>query len=108
MTFPLAPVFFTDPEEHRRRIALAANEGITGRNNNIGTVTLTASSATTTLTDASITAQSQLYFTPTTANAAAEVGAGGFYVSAKADGSATLTHANNAQNDRTFDYMVVK
>ena len=42
----------------------------------------------------------------TTANAAAEVGAGGMYVSAQGDGSFTVTHANNAQADRTFDYTV--
>jgi hypothetical protein len=42
---------------------------------------------------------------PRTAHAAAELAAGGCYVSAVGSGSFTLTHANNAQTDRTFSYV---
>jgi hypothetical protein len=42
--------------------------------------------------------------TPTTAHAATEVGNGTLYVSAVANGSFTLAHANNNQADRTFLY----
>ena len=72
-----------------------------------GSVTLTANQATSTLTDIRIGPNSVILFMATTANAAAEVGAGGMYVSARTGGSATITHANNAQADRTFAYAVL-
>lgn len=90
----------TDP----RRIAVAVNGILDGRGDHYGSATLTASTATTVVTEARVTDFSTIVLTPTTANAAAELGAGTLYVSAKADGSFTLTHANNAQTDRTFDY----
>lgn len=73
-----------------------------------GTVTLTASSTTTTLTDPRIGPTSQLAFTPTTANAATAkaslyVGEG----SNLKEGSRTLTHASNAAVDQTFRYTVL-
>jgi hypothetical protein len=42
---------------------------------------------------------------PHTAHGAAELGNGTIFVSAVANGSFTLAHANNAQNDRTFGYV---
>jgi hypothetical protein len=39
---------------------------------------------------------------PTTANTAAQLGNGTIYVNGRANGSFTLTHANNAQTDRIF------
>lgn len=86
------------------RSVLLLNQVLDGKTNNTGSVTLTANSATTTLTNPLITATSVITFSPQTANAATATG--NLYVSAKADGSATLTHANNAQADRTFDYVV--
>jgi hypothetical protein len=44
---------------------------------------------------------------PTTANAAAEIGAGTAYISARTKRSFTITHANNSQSDRTFGYVVI-
>ena len=44
---------------------------------------------------------------PTTANAAAELGNGTLYVSARAKGGFTLAHANNAQGDRAFGYALI-
>ncbi len=102
-----APLDWPDGNEHRRQLAAKINEMLGGKLNNTGTITLTANQATSTLSDARIGGGSVILFTPTTANAAAEVGAGGMYVSAKADGSATITHANNAQADRTFDYVIM-
>ena len=72
-----------------------------------GSVTLAASSATTVVTDYLTGPDSRVFFSPTTANAAAEVGNGTMYVSARASGSFTVTHANNSQTDRTFDYLLV-
>ena len=47
-----------------------------------------------------------MFLQAVTANAAAEVGAGTIYVSAKAQGSFTVTHANSATADRTFAYRI--
>ena len=88
-----------------RRIAYAVNALADGRLNAVGTVTLKASSATTTLKDKRIGANSNIFFTATTANAAAAVG--GLYVSATVKNEATLTHANNSQSDRTFSYVLL-
>lgn len=77
-----------------------------GRLNDKGTVTLTASAATTVVSDRRVGPNSVITFMPTTANAAAEIGNGTMYVSARSDGTFTVTHANNAQTDRTFGYRV--
>jgi hypothetical protein len=69
-------------------------------------VTLTPSTTTTVITDLVIKAGSQILLSPLTANAAAALGT--TYQSAAVDGSATLTHANNAQADRTFRYSVTR
>jgi len=69
------------------------------------TVTLTASATTTTLTDARIGAESVILFMPTTANAAGAMT--NLYVSARAQGSATLTHSSTATTDRVFGVIVI-
>lgn len=101
------PLNWPNLEEWVRILAQAVRNILDGKINATGTVTLTASSATTTLSDRRIGPDSVILFMPTTANAAAEVGAGGLYVSARTDESATITHANNAQTDRTFGYAVL-
>lgn len=88
---------------HKIRDAVAGL--MDGKANNIGSITLTASSATTTLSDRRITAASVIVFMPKTSNAAGAVG--GLYVTARTNGQATLNHANNAQTDKSFDYVVV-
>ena len=94
-----------DDAEHRRRVAEVLNRAMLGKLNCTGTVTLTASAATTTLNDRRISAQSVILFMPTTANAATEIAT--MYVSARTQYSATIAHANNAQTDRTFGYVVI-
>jgi hypothetical protein len=46
-----------------------------------------------------------ILLSPTTANAAAALAT--TYVSAVTQGSFTLTHANNAQTDKTFGYVAL-
>ena len=72
----------------------------------IGTFTLTANSATTSITNANITASSMLIYMPTTSNAAAAQA--GLYFNTFAAGSCVANHANNAQTDRTFSYLVFR
>lgn len=88
-----------------RRIVGVVRRLLTGKMNAVTSVTLTANAATTTLTDRRLGGASYIGFSPTTAHGAAEIPT--LYVSAKATGSATLTHANNAQTDRTFDVLII-
>ena len=101
------PVDWWDADEHRRLLAQRMNQILLGKLNAGDGVTLTANQTTTTLSDRRIGPESFIGFSPTTANAAAELGAGGFYVSSQGQYTATLTHANNAQTDRTFRYIVI-
>src|SRR3990167_1930803 len=82
-----------------------------GRTNNIHTVTLNAN-ATTTTVDLPVDTLGQysgIFFTPQTASAATEFGAGLMYVSARApistSATLTITHANTADTDKTFYYI---
>lgn len=94
-----------NPDAHRREIATAVNRLI-DKLSIVGTVTLTASAASTAISDARISSDSLLFLTPKTANAAAEVGNGTMYYTGSA-GAVTITHANNAQTDRTYAYFVL-
>ena len=88
-----------------RKVATVVNNIMDGKINATGSVTLTANQATTTLTDMRVGPDSVILFMPTTANAAAELAT--LYVSSRGQETATLTHANNAQVDRTFAYAVL-
>lgn len=94
-------------EADLKRLILSLQQLAAGRSNAVGSVTLTTSSATTAVTTANCAAGSTPILTPTTANAAAEVGNGTMYVSAVANGSFTITHANSATTGRTFLYAIV-
>ena len=85
----------------------AINQLIRGRSNAVGEVTLTANAATTTITGPNINADAECFLMPKTANAAAEFGNGTIRISAIVAGTVTITHANNAQTDRTFGYLVI-
>ena len=106
MTAYVPGITETDP----KKIVLAIQQLAAGRSNATGTVTLTPSTATTTVTPTqtgTIAAGSTPILTPATANAAAEIGNGTMYVSAVANGSFTITHANSATADRTFLWAVL-
>lgn len=87
-----------------RTAILKLNAVINGGGNNTGEVTLTAAATSTTVTDTRASNSSVIILMPTTANAAAAITT--TYFSATL-GSFTLTHANNAQIDRTFKYAIV-
>tara|TARA_Y100000310_G_scaffold329437_1_gene399277 strand:- start:2768 stop:3112 length:345 start_codon:yes stop_codon:yes gene_type:complete len=91
----------------RRSVALAVDLLRRGKIQPIGSVTLTANAATTTLADPNIGGNSIILLDARTANAAAEEGAGTLYKDAPGDGSIVINHANNVQTDRTFQYVVL-
>lgn len=99
---------------YARQIATVVNRILQGKLNAIfksGGVdfTLTANAATTVITDARLSVNSWIGFLPLTANAAAELGNGTLYALAANmnNGAWTITHANNAQTDRTFRVLII-
>lgn len=86
------------------QISTTVNEMLKGRGNNVGEITLTPNVTTTTVEDIRIKQTMTAVLIPRTANAAAAMT--NVYISAVADGSITLTHANTATLDRTFDYVL--
>lgn len=93
-------------ETDLKKIVLAIQQLAAGRSNAVGSVTLTVSAATTTVTDNNCAVGSVPILVPTTANAAAEIGNGTMYISAVANKSFTITHANSATTGRTFLYAL--
>ncbi len=108
MTFPTIPVL-TNNDTYLQRIVRAVNSLLNGKINSTGTKTLTTSSATTTLTDASLSPDSTVLFDPQTANAATELYGATMYVLTANRGAGvwTITHVNSATADRTFRYVVL-
>jgi hypothetical protein len=88
---------------HTENIARAVNGLIAGKADVTETFTLTANSATTTVTDTKFESNMVVIWAPTTANAASAMT--NLYISSRSRNSFTLTHANNAQTDRTFLYI---
>lgn len=86
-------------------VADAVNRHNEGKFNATKDVTLTANTTTTTVTDSRISPTCALVLSPKTANAAAAVGT--TYVSSQSQGSAVLTHANDAQTDKTFRLAII-
>ena len=111
MTLPLPPRDSSgdSPQalrQYTRQIAQAVMRLAAGQSNATGSVTLAAVAGTTTVTDARMGPDSLVLFDPTTANAAVELAAGVMRVSTRAQGTFTITHAVNAQTDRTFRYSI--
>lgn len=89
------------------KIARSLNLALRGKINAImlNSVTLTASSTTTTITDERIGASSWLGFMPLTAHAA--TAKQNLWVSQQLQGSATLTHSSSANVDQTFRVLII-
>ena len=101
--------FIDDEREHRRQLSLAVNRLRDGKVASVGSFTLTASVANTTLSDERIGLNSVVILVPTTANASAEIGAGTIFQTypQSAKKAAVFTHANNGQTDRTFAFVIL-
>jgi hypothetical protein len=109
MSFLQAPEYMKEISEWCRRIARVTNQSMQGKTNNTGSVTLTANAASTTVTEApnKIGDSTVILFMPTTANAVAAMT--NVYVSSRSvsNNTFTITHANTATIDRTFNYILV-
>lgn len=78
---------------------------IEGRTNNVGTVTLTSSAGSTTITSSLIGPNSTLIFSPLTPNAASQMTL--IRTSTIGAGTATITHGSNANADQNFNFIVI-
>lgn len=85
-------------------IVQAVRELFEGRSHAAGQVTLTANAASTTVSSTNIGSAARIALCPRTANASADFGGGALYVSSVVPGSFVITHPNNANADKTFDW----
>ena len=99
------PLSMPDNSQHLRLVSLTLNNVMDGKLNSTGEITLTASATSTTLTDARIGGDSVIVFMPITANG--KTAENNLFVSARASGSATLTHASSSNNDQNFAYIII-
>lgn len=94
------------PAENRLSyIVRAIIELCKGHSNAIGTVTLAANAASTTVPAPTCSETSVPLLTPMTAHASAEFGNGTIYVTPGRE-SFVITHANSSQTDRTFGFYI--
>jgi hypothetical protein len=90
-------------EKDLSKYALALQQLAAGRSNATGSVTLTAGATSTVVSADNCAPGSAVFLFPKTANAAAALST--TYVGTVAKQSFTITHANNAQTDRSFFYV---
>ena len=106
-SYPVPPVSWENTEEWIRQIAESVRNIMDGKINATGTVTLAANQATTTLNDVRIGRDTQVKLTATTANGATAI-ATTYQTYPNANKQlAVINHANNAQVDRTFGYVLL-
>jgi len=94
-------------ETSLRRIVEVVRGAMQGKTNNTNTFTITASAATTVITDLLVGGTSVIIPSPTTASAATEWASGGMYISSIGKQTFTVTHNNSAPTDRVFTYAVI-
>jgi hypothetical protein len=90
-------------EKDLSNFALAIQSLYNGRSNATGTVTLAANAATTTVSAVNCAPQSAVFLFQKTANGAAALAT--TFISAVGKQSFTISHANNAQTDRSFFFV---
>lgn len=92
-------------EKDPAKFALAIQQLYSGRSNAAGTVTLAAGATATVVTPFNCAPACAVFLFQKTANAAAALAT--TFISAVGKQTFTITHANNAQTDRTFFYVCI-
>lgn len=90
-------------EKDLTKFAFALDQLAQGRSNAVGSCTLTANAASTVVAAINCGAGSMVFLMPKTANAAGALAT--TYIATVAAGSFTITHANDANADKTFGYV---
>ena len=100
------PEKMTDVSMWCRIIAAKVNQILRGKTNNVGEITLTANSATTTISVpvGVFGDNTTILFDATTSTAATALGSGNMYVSTRNPdlGTYVITHPNTADTNKTF------
>jgi hypothetical protein len=112
--FPGPPQLTHSPDEGElvrwaRQISAWGQRMMAGRSNNIGEITLTANGASiTSVTDFRVNVNSALVFVPTTQQAHdIYFSLGGVRATSVANGSFSITHADNPDTTATFKYVIL-
>ena len=92
-------------ERDIRRVVDSIIQLVTGRQNSVGDITLRSDQTTTVVTFQNCSKDCRVFLSPRTANAAAALST--TYISSIMQGSFVITHANNAQTDRTFGFLCI-
>jgi hypothetical protein len=92
-------------EKDPAKFAIAIQQLYAGRSNAAGSVTLEAGAASTVVKAPNCAPQTSVFLFPKTANGAAALAAGTTFISSVGKQSFTISHANNAQTDRSFFYV---
>lgn len=100
--FLKVPTFLDDQDEYNRLSANAINGLLDGKLNSVGSITLTNSSTTTTLSDARIGGNSTILLMPTSSDAANE----NWYITGIDKQTATINHSSDTTT-RTFQYVII-
>ena len=90
-----------------RDVALAVNNILKGKINSVGAVTLAAGAGTTTVNNPLVTKNSVIIFRPQTANAAAIAAPYVLQSDITEGDSFVVTHANDANTDKTFAVAIL-
>lgn len=112
MAFNGVPRFLgTNLIDWARQSTLVTNSILNGKTNNTGTFTLAANtvSSSIVLAEGRLGQDTAIFYTPTTASAATEFGAGSIFVSSRdvANASFSLTHASTADADKIFNFVLI-
>ncbi|HEY7246268.1 MAG TPA: hypothetical protein VH678_20535 [Xanthobacteraceae bacterium] len=94
-------------ERDLAKIVFTVRQLCEGRSNAVGTFTLAANVASTTVTAQNCGAGSSVLCFPATAGAAAEWKNGTMYIGTVSNGSFVVSHANSTQTDRTYMYVAL-
>ena len=105
ISFPQAPENGVADEPTIKSLIRVINNIIRGKTNNRGEVTLTANAASTVVNDVNAGGESIILLMPLTANAA--TASATTYIASQGKETFTITHANNAQTDKNFRYVVI-
>lgn len=89
------------------RIVQAVRQLVEGRQNSVDDVTLAAGAATTTVSFVNCSKDCRVFLFPQTANAAAALATTYILRANIKQGGYTISHANNAQVDRTFSFVCI-
>lgn len=94
-------------EKDITRIVSAIIQLVQGRQNSVGDVTLTPSVTSTTVSFQNCSTGCRVFLFPQTANAAAALATTYILATNILQGSFVITHANNAQIDKSFSFLCI-